>query len=501
VSQLNPAMPISSTTPGASFQDVKAGKPSRWLWVPYVWLFFSATRTLSAWLAHDSGSDADMSGNPIDRLLMTGLIVVGLFVLSKRWKDTKRILANNKWIVALFIYIGLSVIWSNFPGVSFRRGIRSMGTFVMVLMVLTERNPLEAVRALLRRLYIVHIPLSIVTIKYFRNIGVGYNWSGEEEDWIGLSTDKNSLGQVVTCSGAFWLWQYLQDWPKKKLTLSLLLLGMTLWILRGSKNVHSSTAIVGFAVCAAILFGLQLVKKRAAHARRTILAATLAVSIVAPLAYIALQAFETSPVQMVLQATGRNMTFTDRTLIWTDVLNITAKSPVLGVGIGALWVGPAGYQMYPMPNWSRKTPEWRPTEGHNGYVDTYAELGIIGLSMLLVIIGIGFAGALAHLERDFLFGSLRLTLLVAIVTNNITETSYLKGTHDFWFLFLLVAINLPKPIAMLPTKRQENAAGDSAKQNELAAKVPALVSAPIRLAESILPGPEMPPCFAGYAHI
>ena len=89
------------------------------------------------------------------------------------------------------------------------------------------------------------------------------------------------------------------------------------------------------------------------------------------------------------------MSFTDRTLIWTDVLNDAKKNPVLGVGIGALWVGPIGYDMYPMPNWSRKTPEWRPEEGHNGYVDVYARLGGIGVVLMLIVVGVAFAGALA----------------------------------------------------------------------------------------------------------
>jgi exopolysaccharide production protein ExoQ len=374
---------------------------------------------------------------------MTLLMALGLYVLGTRAERTKRILAHNKWAVVLFIYIALSTIWSNFPLISLRRGIRSTGTLVMVLVVLTEGNPLGAVRVLLRRLYLVHIPFSIVAIKYFRNIGVMYNWSGVEEEWIGLSTDKNSLGQVAMCSGIFWLWEALQDGPKKKLTLSLLLLGMTLWILRGSKTVHSSTAIVGFVICSAILLGLQLIKEGAANAKRIIFAGTLALILLGPLGYFVFQAFEITPVEMVVQATGRDMTFTDRTLIWTDVLNTAKKYPVLGVGIGALWVGPLGYEMYPMPNWSRKTPRWRPEEGHNGYIDVYAQLGGIGLVLMLIVVGAAFAGAFTALQNDFQFGVLRLSLLLGIVLNNLSESSFLLGTHDLWFLFLLVALNVP----------------------------------------------------------
>jgi O-antigen ligase len=130
-----------------------------------------------------------------------------------------------------------------------------------------------------------------------------------------------------------------------------------------------------------------------------------------------------------------------------------AKSPVLGVGMGAFWVGPVGYDMYPLPRWSRKTPEWRPEEGHNGFLDVYVELGAVGLVLLLIVIGIGVAGGLDDLQTNFPLGTLRLTLMLSILMNNIAETSFLKGTHDLWFLFLLVAVNLPRPIKRTDTAR------------------------------------------------
>jgi hypothetical protein len=72
---------------------------------------------------------------------------------------------------------------------------------------------------------------------------------------------------------------------------------------------------------------------------------------------------------------------------------------------------------------------------------------------MLAIIVNAFIGALTHLETDFQFASLRITLLLSIVINNITETSYLKGTHEFWFLFVLFAMNPPRPARKAVLKR------------------------------------------------
>jgi O-antigen ligase len=383
---------------------------------------------------------------------MSLLMLIGLYVLSLRAKRTRGLLQRNKPIVVLFAYMAVSALWSNFPEISLRRDIRSTGTFLMVLVVLTECDPLESVRALLRRLYLVHIPLSIVAIKYFRNIGVVYNWNGIEEEWTGVSIDKNSLGAVSMCSGLFWSWQFLKDRQTKglarklkALTLPTVMILQSLWLLRGSKNIHSSASIIGFAACCLVILTLQVLKTRVRRAKRIVLGGTVAMVLAAPFLFATFSAFDTTPAQAVVDVTGRDMTFTDRTLIWTDVLNNATKSPVLGVGIGAFWVGPIGYAMYPMPNWSRKTPSWRPEEAHNGYIDTYVELGAVGLILLLIVIGSSLAGAFSHLQWDFQFGSLRLVLLLSILMNNLAETTFLSGTHGLWFLFLLLAVNHPRP--------------------------------------------------------
>ena len=425
----------------------KRAAPSPWIWLPYIWLFIASTRALSSWLSIGVGSDtpdleADVSGSFLDRTVLQGLMALGLVVLGRRAERTKTILARNKWLVMLFIYMGLSVLWSNFPAISLRRWFRLLGTLIMALVALTEQSPLEALRALFRRLYLLHIPLSIITIKYFRNIGVAWSRDGSEVSWVGLAVHKNNLGQVAMCSGLVSTWQVLQNWSRKKLTVDLALLVLTLWVLRGPPTARSSTSIIGFIVGALVLFGLQPMRKRPGKVVRgaRILGA---VAVVALAVMPVFEAIEWNPLEVVVESSGRDMTFTGRTGLWKDVLNNAAKNPVLGVGIGAFWVGPIGYAMYPLENWSRVTPRWRPGQGHNGYVDVCVDLGAIGILLVVIVIGYAFAGALADFKKNFELGRLRLTLLVSIVLNNITESSLLKGTHSLWFLFLLVAINVP----------------------------------------------------------
>ena len=126
---------------------------------------------------------------------------------------------------------------------------------------------------------------------------------------------------------------------------------------------------------------------------------------------------------------------------------------MLGSGFGAFWVGHIGYAMYPLENWSRATPEWRPGEGHNGYLDVYVDLGLIGVALVFLVIGFAFSGALNDLQNEFELGALRLTLLLSIIMNNVTESSLLKGTHSLWFVFLLIAVNVPDATRRLRSAR------------------------------------------------
>jgi hypothetical protein len=84
--------------------------------------------------------------------------------------------------------------------------------------------------------------------------------------------------------------------------------------------------------------------------------------------------------------------------------------------------------------------------------------------------------------------------------SNMTETSFLDGTHGLWFLFLLMAVNLPNPIGKAPSKKNSLAVGNSADRNEHFLKRDVSVSSPFfRSTDSSLALPEMSPYFESYS--
>lgn len=464
------------TTSSTAEPSVESG-PSIFLWLPLVWYFIVSSRALSAWMTGERmrgvvGPEA-AEGNPADRLLLTALIFIGGLILANRREVLARVLSANRWLLVLFLYIFLSALWSYFPDVTFRRAIRSVGTCVMVLLIFTESKPLDSLVTVLRRTYIVHMVLSLIAIRYFRNIGVSWSYDGREEEWIGLAVHKNNLGQVAMSSGLFFVWLLLnRSASKMERVINAGMLLLTLYLLKGSGTSHSTTAILGFVVGVCVLLTITVFRKQVVRGARPAMLIGASVLVLALAAYGVASALGAEPFDAVLSASGRDATISGRTALWTDILDNASRSPVVGVGFGGFWVGPESYDLFPLPTWSKTTP-WRPLQGHNGFIDMYVELGSIGIMLFIIVVCASLWSIANQLTHNFEFALLRLTLFTAILLNNMAETSVLKGTHSLWFLLLVCIVGLgatapgaaPRPLRSKPaTPPPRNALPDGRRR-------------------------------------
>jgi exopolysaccharide production protein ExoQ len=110
------------------------------LWVPLIWFLIAGSRPVSAWLGMTPGMSVEqyLEGSPIDRAFFIVLIALGLVVLLGRRRRVAALLQNN-WPILVFVaYCAVSITWSDYPGVALKRWIKSLGDYVMVLIVLTE---------------------------------------------------------------------------------------------------------------------------------------------------------------------------------------------------------------------------------------------------------------------------------------------------------------------------------------------------------------------------
>jgi len=405
------------------------------LWIPFVWLLIVCSRPITTWLSTFGlpfgGGGTLEDGSPVDAAGYFVLIVAGIYVLKKRQVSFSEICRNNPWFVAFVLYCLLSIVWSDYPFVSFKRWIKFLGTPIMVLVVFTEPNPMEALGRLLKRAAYVLIPFSVLCIKYYPLIGRKAGPWATAQTNCGISTNKNSLGSVCLLLGFFFFWHLLQVWRAEKgkarrneLLLAGSFLCMIAWLLHVSQSSTSLTSLI-VAICVVLLLGSGLLKESKQLIGAYVFAA-------AAIFWLAEAAFGISAI--IIDALGRDSTLTGRTELWKMLLE-QQINPIIGVGFDDFWMGDRlvaigeGY-------W------WQPNEAHNGYLETYLNLGLVGLLLLIGWIVATFRKCRLEFLNNFEFGRFRLGLLAAAVLYNWTESGF-RRQHPIWFAFYLIALEYP----------------------------------------------------------
>src|SRR5712691_5109030 len=180
------------------------------LWLPLIWLVISCSIALSQWLnifgLPVAGAPSVEEGSPLDAWFFFVLIAAGFYVLNKRQVRLSEIVRNNGWLIAFLLYCFISIAWSDFPFVAFKRWTKILGHPIMALIVLTEPDPEEAVKRLMKRCAYVVVPVSILFIKYYPELGRGFDqWSGGAVN-TGITTNKNTLGGDCLILGFFFFW-------------------------------------------------------------------------------------------------------------------------------------------------------------------------------------------------------------------------------------------------------------------------------------------------------
>lgn len=407
------------------------------LWLPFFWVIVgSGSRFLSQWLdifgIHTGGISVE-DGSPIDAAFYLFLIVCGIHVLRKRRVRFLHFFRKNHWVTIYFAYCLLAILWSDFPYVAAKRWIKLLGDPVMVLVILTESDPMGSLVLLMKRCAYIMLPVSILFIKYFPWLGRGFDaWSGLAYN-TGISTNKNELGFDCWILGSVLFWHLLQvlQWDRDRvrrneLFVCCILLAMNLWLLH---MAHSATSLVAFVLtCFVMLFlGFRWVNVR--YVSAYIIAGVLA-CVLAGITFGMFGGF--------IHLLGRNETFTGRTDIWHMLWNWPVN-PVIGTGFESFWLGDRRQEL--------QSNLYFLNEAHNGYLETYLNLGGLGVFLVFAMLLATYFKARRELLLDFEWGRFRMGFLLAFILYNWTEAAFRLNAFPF-FMFFLIAIDYPAPSAI-----------------------------------------------------
>lgn len=411
----------------------KEPKTSFALWVPVIWMFITGSRLPAQWLGAEGTmvqAQAFQEGNPIDRTFFLVLILLSIVILVSRSFNWGQFFARNKALSAFVAFALLSLLWSDFPLVAFKRWYRDLGSYLVILVALSDLHPGEAVRTVLRRFCYLSIPLSIVLIKYFPELGRRYSeWTGAAY-FVGVTTSKNMLGAVAMVGGLFFFWDTVTRWATRKegrtkriLMVNFAFIAMAVWLINVAESATSRVCLV--IGCLVIVVVRSEWAKRHPGFIKALIPVTFGL-------YLIL-AFGFNINADLASEVGRDPTLTGRADIWKLLLSMHTN-PLIGTGYESFWVGP------------RLKPIWQQfgqiNESHNGYLEIYLNLGLIGVFILVALLIGSYQNICKSLSSRSELASLSLALWTMVLFYNMTEAAF--RLHLMWVLFLLVAIAVPE---------------------------------------------------------
>jgi len=404
------------------------------LWLPLIWLVIGCSKGLSLWLITFglpvSGAPSVEEGSPLDAAFLFALIAAAFYVLSKRQVRLSEIARHNGWVIVFFLYCFISIVWSDFPFVAFKRWIKILGHPIMTLIVLTEPDPEEAIVRLMKRCAYVVIPVSLLFIKYYPDLGCEYDpWTGGRTI-TGVAENKNVLGADCMILGFFFFWHLLQTWRTARDSWRRnelrLIAGFAIGIWWLLSRAHSATASISLLIGALIVMfvGIRFINKN-----------FIGTYLLAALVLVAAAQLEFGILGGLSESLGRESSMSGRTVLWGRLLAIDIN-PILGTGFESFWLGKRPQQLeglfYFIPN-----------EAHNGYLEIYLNLGLVGLFILIALFIATFWKIRPGFWRDFEWSRFRLGFLGLVVLYNWTEAPF-KTVSATFFVFNIIAMDYPK---------------------------------------------------------
>ncbi len=409
------------------YRDVR-GRPavSPASWIVVVWVVIYSSRPVMSWFADPSAAVSPESydeGDLREALVSLAVIVASLIVLLRRGARLQQIIDQNKWLAVVYVFWLHSILWSDYPIITAKRLFKDIGNVAMVLMVLTDQNSVEAMKAICARCVYIGIPLSLVLIRYFPELGRAYTGYNQDQlSVVGITANKNMLGMLALVTVIFMLWDFLDsrrthrhstDWANMGARAAVLLMAWYLLII--SDSATSLVCAVGGSV---LLFVLDLPYFKRRPGRFEVWGISVMVLLWAVNAGLGLH-------EAFVQSLGRNMSLTTRTDMW-PVLFRLQENPLLGAGFDTFWAGERLVQ-------SARALGGLFLQAHNGYLETYLNGGAIGVGLLIVLLCVSYRRIRGELMRGTVDARFRLAILLVAIVHNFTEATFYK-LSVVWFV-------------------------------------------------------------------
>ncbi|MFV2014412.1 MAG: O-antigen ligase family protein, partial [Candidatus Heimdallarchaeota archaeon] len=354
------------------------------------------------------------TSNIVNQIVFSVLLIISLVTLVPQRNQIVSFFKREKFFLIFFIWSLLSIFWSQHPFVSTKRFIQFFTSITVSLAFLTyTRNSFEAIKILFS-LLAVYVTLSLISVFIIPMAKDPFGL------WRGLTLHKNLLGQMGLISLVIFSYSLKYVNLKGKFFASSLIL-ISLALMIGSR---SSTSILTLLIVSLLSITLLTDQLFEPIGIGKVISTTISISLLSIIILIFVYASDI--VEPILGSMGKDFTFTGRVQIWKLIWEEAQTHFLTGAGFQGFWVTDTAKfeELFNILNDII-------TQSHNGYLDIFNELGLIG-AILFFLVLINYFVYSRKLKDSSIWNW--FVLLAVII--NLTETNFITPRSSIGVMFI-----------------------------------------------------------------
>lgn len=385
-----------------------------------------------------TGADVGVGDSaPINTVTMVAILAVSV-VMSVRYRDN--IIRALPGMIPVLCFLALAVasaMWSDYPDISLRRSGTAITTALWGA-YLASRFSLRDVIVMIAQSIVIIALASLFMGLTFHSMALDLvNIEGLDSGpgWRGILDGKNTLG-IEMATGMVTMFYLVLSTGASRRDKVWWLLGMGLCTVLLYLSQSRTSWVAGFVGLGVCIVARSMYRRPAVG----VVALTWILLLGGPLLMFVL-----SDLGTLTQMLGKDATLTGRVDLWQIVLPYGDRRPWLGYGYGAFWNedSPMTQEIWRILN------SYQPPHAHNGWIETYLELGLVGCAVVAIqMLQMLISSARATSQGRDVDAPYMLLIIAMMLIFNMLEADLIRAPALFW-PFLIIG-----PVAIAKVMRQ-----------------------------------------------
>lgn len=360
-------------------------------------------------------------------------LLAGIIVWNNQYVSFRHISHLNIFLLLFIAWCFISMIWSPYPFITFKRAIQQLGLIAVGLAISPPILHKKQFSNTLLLIFTILLFISLLTALLFPSLGIDVDL---DHAWRGILPHKNALGVVAALSVFLWIRHILDKQISPLILTFFLVFSFSMLIM---SKATTPLLVVLFCISLYLLILKNPFSGSFIYTRLLLLMSSIVL--------LALWLFYTLnsslpsweqlfyPIEFFF---NKSSTLTGRTDIWALVFLSIDEHPINGIGYGAFWLGQDGPSQY-----VSDVLHWVPMQAHNGYIDIINELGFVGLGLFLGVIIVHIRNLFLLNRIDKADAALHIIIFLFAFISNFSESDFFRGLlfKNMLFIFSSVIVS------------------------------------------------------------